>query len=76
MLLTIQDEPLLTYDEAAKLLGVTNGCLRVRVHRGQVPFVRLGPRTVRFRERDLRAWMMRVTMLRPINPALRKDEAR
>ncbi len=71
VVLTIQDEPLMTYDEAAKLLGVTNGCLRVRVHRGQVPFVRLGPRTVRFRERDLRAWMMRVQMLPAVDPAVR-----
>lgn len=69
------DEQLLDYRQAARFLGITPGNLRVRVHRGLgPPVIRLGPRSVRFRERDLRAWMQRVMVLPAVGR--RKAEAK
>lgn len=68
------DETLLDYEAAARLLGCSVGALRVRVHRGVVPVIRMGPRSVRFRERDLRAWLRRVTVLPAVGR--KKAEAR
>lgn len=69
------DEQLLDYAQAARFLGVSVGCLRVRIHRGVgPPVIRMGPRSVRFRERDLRAWMQRVTVLPAVGR--RKAEAK
>jgi len=48
----ISDE-LLNYTRAAHLLGISETALRGRVHRGTIRFVRLGPRTVRFKRSDL-----------------------
>ena len=48
-----QDNELLNYTEAAHLLGISETALRGRVHRGTIRFVRLGPRTVRFKRSDL-----------------------
>ena len=45
----------LTYPQAAEFLGVKVGTLRVMVHRGAVPFIRLGNRLVVFDSGDLTA---------------------
>jgi excisionase family DNA binding protein len=44
---------LLTYAEAAEMAGCSTRTLQRRVAAGQLPAVRLGPRTVRIRPADL-----------------------
>ena len=45
------------YKEAAALLGITTGHLRLLVHRREIGFYRVGKRTVRFAPDELRAWI-------------------
>jgi hypothetical protein len=45
------------YDRTARFLGVSRGALRNKVYRGLVPFVRIGPRTVRFDPERISAWL-------------------
>lgn len=52
-----EHDQFLTYDEAAHLLKVKKATLAWWVHEGTVPFVRLGPRTVRFRRAQLEDWL-------------------
>lgn len=47
-------QSLLTYAQAAKALGMSEGALRKRVFRGTIPYIRFGARTVRFDPEDLR----------------------
>ena len=44
---------LLNYEAAARWLGIAPQTLRIWVSRGEVPFVRVGRRSVRFRPEDL-----------------------
>ena len=44
---------ILDYEGASELLGISVGALRLRVHRGTIPHIRQGMRTVRFSERAL-----------------------
>jgi len=48
---------LITYTQAAALLNIPRGTLYAWVHQNRVPYVRLGPRTVRFDENELREWV-------------------
>lgn len=48
---------LVTYPEAADLLGVQLSTLYSLVHAKRVPHVRIGPRFVRFSRRALQAWI-------------------
>jgi excisionase family DNA binding protein len=48
---------MMTYREAAIYLTVPIGSLYSMVARGEVPHVRLGKRTVRFRRAALEAWV-------------------
>lgn len=48
---------LIGYPAAAAKLGITVSALRVWVHRGQVPHVRLGRRSVRFDPSELDRWI-------------------
>ncbi|TAK32604.1 MAG: DNA-binding protein [Myxococcaceae bacterium] len=48
---------LVTYPEAADLLGVQVSTLYSLVHAKRVPHVRIGPRFVRFSRQALRAWI-------------------
>lgn len=48
---------LISYAEATALTGIPHRSLAKRVAAGEVPHVRLGPRTVRFDEEELRAWL-------------------
>ena len=51
-------EGLLTYDQAAKMLGVTGRTVWTLVHRGDLPAVRFG-HSVRIDHADLRAFIDR-----------------
>ncbi len=46
-------EKLLTIDEAAEFTRWSVQTLRIKTHRREIPFVRLGPRSIRFRQSDL-----------------------
>ncbi len=48
---------MLTYKEAAWLLGVPVGTVYAWVHTRGIPHVRLGARLVRFRRSDLLEWL-------------------
>lgn len=54
---TTSDEKLLTYDQVATEFSIPRGTLFYWVARQVIPFIRLGPRTVRFRRADLRRWL-------------------
>jgi len=48
---------LISYQKAAELLDLPIGTLYAWVHEKRIPHVRLGPRTVRFDQDELRAWV-------------------
>lgn len=50
-------KPMLTYKEAAKVIGVPVGTLYAWVCQKRVPHVRYGPRMVRFRRAELVQWI-------------------
>lgn len=52
-----QQEVLLTYPEATAFLGIPIGTLYNWVSQQKIPFVRIGPRSVRFRKNELVAWL-------------------
>lgn len=49
--------PLLTYEQAAELLGLKLGTLYALVSRRAVPHVRVSRRIVRFDANELRSWL-------------------
>jgi excisionase family DNA binding protein len=51
------DNDLITYEEAARYLSLPVGSLYSLVHRGEVPHIRMGRRTVRFSRRALASWV-------------------
>lgn len=51
------DDKLLTYDEVAAWLNLPRGTLSSLVHRNAIPYIRLGPRIVRFSRAALEAWL-------------------
>lgn len=52
------DDKLLTTGEVAKLLNVSKAWLEYHRWKGDgIPFVRLGTRTVRYRQSDVTAWL-------------------
>ena len=55
---------MLDYTSAADYINVTRGTLYSMVARGEIPFVRLGKRLVRFPRMELDAWLER-NMVRP-----------
>jgi len=48
---------LLTYQEAADVLGISTGTLHWWVHEKKIPHIRYGPRLVRFDEDVIVAWI-------------------
>jgi excisionase family DNA binding protein len=50
-------ERLLTPAEASQLLNVKTGTLYAWAHRGQIPYVRMGIRYIRFSESALQRWV-------------------
>lgn len=54
---TITNEEILTREEAAKMLKLPKRTLDYLVSTGQIPFSRLGKRSVRFRRQRLFEWM-------------------
>jgi excisionase family DNA binding protein len=53
----MNDEALLTYEQAAALLNIKVATLYAKVSRHEVPFFRLGGRLVRFSPTRLREWL-------------------
>lgn len=51
------EEQLLTYPQMSAVLGVPKNTLFFWVATHAIPHVRLGPRTVRFRAREIREWL-------------------
>ena len=60
-----ENEPLLTYKEAGKLLGVTDRTIWTLVNDGQLPAVRFGRSNVRIDPADLRAFIASSKVTRP-----------
>jgi excisionase family DNA binding protein len=52
-----QSPSLLTYREAARMLGLPRGTIYSMVHHNQIPHVRLGKRLVRFDVDELRRFV-------------------
>lgn len=52
-----REDRLLTVDEAAEILQVSADLVRRWAQRDQIPSVRLGHRTLRFRRSSLDAWI-------------------
>ena len=50
----MSDKPLITYQEAARILGLPRGTLYALVHQNRIPHVRLGRRLVRFDPQQLK----------------------
>ncbi len=50
-------DELLTYQQVQVEFSLPRGTLFYWVHNRQIPYVRLGPRTVRFRRSELRRWL-------------------
>ncbi len=53
----VEVDVMLTYQQAASMIGVPVGTLYAWVHNRAIPHVRLGARLVRFRRGDLRQWL-------------------
>lgn len=66
-----QAEVLLTYKEVQSEFSLPRGTLFFWVHNHQIPHLRLGPRTVRFRRSELRRWLdQRAVAPRPLTPTV------
>jgi len=48
---------LLTVEQLATRLSVTQSAIRHMVYRRQVPFIRVGPRRLRFDPAEIDAWL-------------------
>lgn len=64
---------LITYKEAAALLGLKDGTLYAMVSRKSIPHVRLSPRIVRFDRAELEAWISANSQLPRVEVASRGD---
>ena len=53
----MSDKQLITYQEAARFLGLPRGTLYAMVHQNRVPHIRLGRRLVRFDQEQLREFV-------------------
>lgn len=51
------DSELLTDDDLTRLTAIKRGTLRALRSRGQIPFIRLGGRIIRYRRADIEAWI-------------------
>lgn len=47
-----EDETMITTEQASRLLAITPNALRIQVHRGHVPALKLGNK-LRFRKKDV-----------------------
>jgi excisionase family DNA binding protein len=52
-----RSQVLLSYDELAALLNISKNSIYALVSRKRIPFVRIGPRTVRFIVADIETWL-------------------
>ena len=55
------EDEILTIEEAAKMLKVSQGHIRKLVRQGELPLIRRGRRYTRFRKRDIEAFLNRYT---------------
>lgn len=53
----MENKPLLTYQEAADLLGIKLATLYALVSKRAIPHIRVSGRIVRFDAAELRAWL-------------------
>lgn len=53
----MQDEKFITYADVARRLGVPVGSLYGIVKRGEIPYLRFGPRTIRFDPVEIERWV-------------------
>jgi excisionase family DNA binding protein len=51
-------EPLIGIRDAASVLGLSEDTIYRWVERGELPFIRLGTRQIRFRLSDLESWII------------------
>ena len=56
---------LLTAEQVAEILAVSNRRVWQMARRGEIPVVRIGPRAVRFHPHDVEMWIERRTSWRP-----------
>lgn len=52
----MEDEKYITVDEAAQYLGYKRQTIYNKVHNKEIPFHRLGPKTIRFKKSELDIW--------------------
>lgn len=50
------------YKQAAQYTGIPEGTLRAKVHAGDIPHIRIGPRMVLFDTEQLDAWIAERTV--------------
>jgi excisionase family DNA binding protein len=50
-------EKLLSKKDVLEMLGIKESTLYIWVHRKKIPFIKLGRRTLRFRESDILEWI-------------------
>ena len=50
-------EPIIRREQAAKILQLPMGTLNYLVSTGQIPYFRIGKRSVRFSEKKLEQWL-------------------
>lgn len=67
---------LLTIDQAAEYLGYKKKYLYNLTSARAIPFVKCGPRRVRFRLADLRDWMDKQITVIPTNAQVKESAAR
>ena len=51
-------DQLLTYEQVSKWLNLSVSTLTKYVHRNEIPFIKLGNRTVRFESSEVRSWLL------------------
>jgi excisionase family DNA binding protein len=59
---SVTAEPLLNKAEAARRLGFCERTVNSLMARGELPYIKLGPRTVRFKPEDVEAYITRNTV--------------
>lgn len=64
--------PALTTEDVARLLNVSSKTIQRKVARREIPFVRLGPRTVRFDPDKIERWLEEQTVYPNKRPVRRR----
>ncbi len=64
----------LTINEVCELTGLKKQTIYVEVYKRTIPFVKFGPRLLRFKREDIEAWMSNRTY-KPLAEAVRERKA-